>query len=233
MVDLTSEMTSLWTALGPAPLERGRLVQFVSTRAGEGVSTIAREFSRLAAVRARKPVWLVDADLERQTQLAAAAGEPERFGQVGKVAGASPDGTTFFTVRPALKDREGRIVPDAHLIVARPLLGGRLWITRLRSEVFRVESRAHVLPVPSYWDAMRRHADYIVVDSPSADRSDSAVTLAPFMDATVIVVAAEEAEAPHVAALRDALEATGGRVAGLVFNRARDFAPKILRRRAS
>ncbi|HST92594.1 MAG TPA: hfsB, partial [Brevundimonas sp.] len=66
MVDLTSEMAALWAALGPAPGHRGRVVQIAAANTGEGVSTVAREYARLAAVRARKPVWLVDADLAQQ-----------------------------------------------------------------------------------------------------------------------------------------------------------------------
>ena len=65
MVDLTSEMAGLWAALGSAPAHRGRVIQFACANTGEGASTVAREFARLAAVRARKPVWLVDADTLR------------------------------------------------------------------------------------------------------------------------------------------------------------------------
>lgn len=233
MVDLTAEMTSLWAALGPAPADRGRVIQFVAAAGQAGTSTVAREFARLAAVRARKPVWLVDADLDRQSQMAAVAQEADRFGGLGRVAGASPDGSSWFTVQPPIHDRQGRPVPDAMMAAARPALGARLWITRLRVEAMVGGQRAHVLPVPAYWDAMRRHADYVVVDCPSADRSDAAASLARFMDASVIVLAAEETEAVEAAALRDALEASGGRVAGIVFNRARFTPPKILQRLVS
>ena len=51
MVDLTSEMAALWAALGPAPGHRGRVVQIAAANSGEGVSTVAREYARLTAVR--------------------------------------------------------------------------------------------------------------------------------------------------------------------------------------
>ena len=91
MVDLTSEMAGLWAALGPAPAHRGRVIQFACATTGEGTSTVAREFARLAAVRARKPAWLIDADLIQQGQQEAVAAEPERFGRLGPSAAASPD----------------------------------------------------------------------------------------------------------------------------------------------
>ena len=71
MVDLTSEMAALWAALGPAPAHRGRVIQIAAANTGEGVSTVAREYARLAAVRARRPVWLIDGDLAQQGQLEA------------------------------------------------------------------------------------------------------------------------------------------------------------------
>lgn len=232
MVDLTSEMAGLWAALGPARPDRGRVVLFVAARSGEGVSTVAREFARLAAVRARRPVWLVDADLAGQSQQASVDADPERFGALGRPASASPDGSAFFTVQPPLRGRSGAVIPDARLLTARPALGGRLWVTGFRAGALRAGQRALALPRGRWWDAMRRHADTVVVDAPSADRSDVALTLAPFADAVVLVVAAGAAEAEEPAALRDAIEAAGGRVVGLVFNRAEVEAPPFLRRAA-
>lgn len=220
MVDLTNEMAELWAALGPVPTMQGRVLQFVSARTGEGTSTIAREFARLAAVRARKPAWLIDADLYDQSQLSAVAMQADRFGPVQGQASASPDGSSFFTLYPPIKDRNGRPMADGRLLHARAVLGGRLWVTRLRSEAMHAAQRAQFLGTPAYWEAMRRHSDYIIIDSPAADRSDAALTLAPHVDATVLVVAADEQDVGEPAALRDALEAADGFVAGMVFNRA-------------
>lgn len=233
MVDLTSEMADLWSALGPGHPGRGRVIQFVSASRGEGTSTVAREFARLAATRSRRPAWLIDADLDDQSQMAAVDLEADRFGRLGRIAGASPDRTCFFTVRPPCKDRTGKLVSDSALLRARSAMAGRLWVTRLRLEMLRYDQRVEILPIGAYWEAMRRHADYVVVDSPSADRSDTAFTLAPLVDTTVIVLAAEQTEPGTAAALRAMLEETGGRVAGLVFNRCEVEPPAILQRLVS
>jgi Mrp family chromosome partitioning ATPase len=136
------------------------------------------------------------------------------------MASATPDGSAFFSLYPPLKDRQGRPMADSRLLQARAVLGGRLWVTRLRNEALQVAQRAQFLGTPHYWNAMRRHADYVIIDSPAADRSDAAITLAPHVDATVLVVAADEQDVGDPAALRDALEAAEGFVAGMVFNRA-------------
>lgn len=230
MVDLTQEMAALWASLGPSRPDRGRVIQFISATSGEGTSTVAREYARLAAVRARKPVWLVDADLNNQTQQSLVAREADRFGTLGRPALASPNGSAFFTIQPALRGRDGRLIADARLLSARPCLGRRLWVTQFRSDVLKAGQRAVALPRGAYWDAMRRHAETVIVDSPSADRTDFGLAIAPFADAVVLVVAAEASDASLGADLRDELENAGARCAGLVFNRARAQPPSFLKR---
>lgn len=230
MVDLTSEMAGLWAALGPPPPNRGRVIQIAAAGSGEGVSTVAREYARLAAVRARRPVWLIDGDLAQQAQLEAISAEPERFGRLGRPAQASPDGSCFFAVTPRLVGRDGRPMPAAALLTARPCLGGRLWVSRFATERLRSGQRALPLGEPGYWDALRRHVETVVIDTPAADRNDMAITLAPVVDATVLVVAAEETTADEPLALRDEIEAAGGRIAGVVVNRSTWKTPAILKR---
>jgi hypothetical protein len=230
MVDLTTEMAALWAALGPAPGHRGRVVQIAAANTGEGVSTVAREYARLAAVRARRPVWLIDADLAQQGQLEAVAAQPDRFGALGKAAIATPDGSIFFAVTPPLVDKAGKPVHPARLITARPCLGGRLWVTRFAAEFLRSGQRAEPVADPRYWDALRKHADTVVIDSPAADRNSMSITLAPFVDATVLVVAAESTAAGDPLTLRDEIEAAGGKIAGVVVNRSTYQPPAFLKR---
>ncbi len=230
MVDLTSEMAALWAALGPAPGHRGRVVQIAAASSGEGVSTVAREYARLAAVRARKPVWLIDADLAQQGQMEAVGAEPDRFGRLGKAAIATPDGSIFFAVTPRIMDQEGKPVHPARLMTARPCLGGRLWVTRFATESLRSGQRAEAVSDARYWDALRKHADTVVIDAPAADRNAMAITLAPYVDATVLVVAADSTAANEPLILRDEIEAAGGRIAGVVVNRSTYNPPAFLRR---
>ena len=230
MVDLTSEMAALWAALGPAPGHRGRVVQIAAATSGEGVSTVAREYARLAAVRARRPVWLIDADLAQQGQMDAIAAEPDRFGRIGKAAIATPDGSIFFAITPRIMDRAGKPVHPARLMSARPCLGGRLWVTRFAAEHLRSGQRAEAVSDARYWDALRKHADTVVIDAPAADRNDMAITLAPYVDATVLVVAAESGATNEPLMLRDEIEAVGGRIAGVVVNRSTYNPPAFLKR---
>ena len=133
-------------------------------------------------------------------------------GQLGKPAQASPDGSAFFTVTPRVVGRDGKPVPAARLMTARPCLGGRLWVTRFHMEALRSGHRVEAIGEPRYWDALRPHADTIVIDTPAADRNDMAIILAPFVDMTVLVVAAESTAANEPLDLQGAVvpEAAGG-----------------------
>lgn len=233
MVDLTSEMARLAASLGSLAAAQapghGRILQFAAARPREGTSTVAREFARFAAAHSRRPVWLIDLDLTGPGQHAAIAAQPSHYGRLGAEAAASPDGSIFFTIRPQARDERGLLTPDARYLVAHPVGGPKLWVTKFRRERLTSEQTVHITPTPAYWNAMRRHADMIIIDAPSAERSQASVMLAPFADATVLVVAADAGDARPPAVLKSALNAAGGRTAGLFFNRVEIEPPAFLK----
>ncbi len=232
-VDLSAEMERLAASLGPLAYGQapghGRVLQFASARTGEGTSTVAREFARLAAQRLRRPIWLIDTDLTGATQSATISAHPAQYGRMGGAAGGSPDGSSFFTVRPQAVDAGGAPVPPARYLVAHPVGGPNLWVTRFRRELMAPGQSAYVTPGSAYWDVMRRHAELIIIDAPSAEQSQASIMLAPHADATVLVVAADAGDARPPALLKSAMTAAGGRVAGLFFNRCEIESLPILR----
>lgn len=229
MVDLSVEMADLWMSLGaPAP-GRPRLIQVAAARAGEGASTVARELARHAARGGVRSVWLMDLDLLGSPQHEAFRAEAGRYGALGPAVAATPDGSMFFTVRPQLRGEDGQPWPDAAYLAAHRVGAARWWVTRFRREALQPGQTVHVLTKDDYWQAMRRHADLVIVDSPSADRSHASTILAPFMDQTVLVVSAEQTDVRAPAMLRDAIVDGGGSVAGLFFNRGPLDPPAFLR----
>ena len=229
MVDLNAEMADLWASLGAPAAGRARVIQVVAARRGEGTSTVARELAWFAAKRAGRSVWLVDLDLLASPQYFAVRDEAERYGALGGPAAASPDGSIFFTVQPAAQGPDGQPWPDARYLSAHRVGSARWWVTRFRREGLKGRQGVHILPTGDYWTALRRYADVIIVDSPSPERSQAALTVAPFMDQTVLVVAADEADVRAPAQLRDAITAAGGTVAGIFFNRVTVSQPGFLK----
>ncbi len=229
MVNLTAEMAQLWESLGAPKPGQGRVVQFVAATRGEGTSTISREFARFAAGRCKRPVWLVDLDLLANGQYAALAADTARFGELGPPAAATPNGHVFFTIQPPGQDSRGWQIPDAQYLCGHQAGSTGLWVTRFRKETLKPGQRPALAVGGAYWSGLRRHADMVVVDAPAAERASAAIAIAPMVDCTVLVVAAEGDDTRGPAALRDAIEQAGGQCAGLVFNRARLQPPKFLK----
>ena len=229
MVNLNAEMAELWGALGAPAAGRPRIIQVAAARRGEGASTVARELAFFAARRAGRSVWLVDLDLLASSQFLAIGDEAERYGLLGEAAAASPDGSIFFKVQPASQGPDGQAWPDARFLAAHRVGAARWWVTRFRREALRGRQQVHILPEGEYWAALRRFADLIIVDCPSLDRSQAALTVAPFMDQTLMVVAADEPDVRAPAFARDALTGSGADVVGLFFNRASVAPPPFAR----
>jgi hypothetical protein len=229
MVDLTSEMAALAERLGPPPGSAARVVQFVAPQAGAGTSTVAREFARQVVKTARRGVWLVELDLMKGEQYDQVAAEREIYGRIGEPARASPSEAMFFTVTPKIKGADGQPWSDVRYLAAHTVAYSRLWVTRFRREALRPGQTAQILCEPDYWDALRPHADYVVVDAPSADRSAAARATAPFMDVNVLVVSAADRNIAAATALRDNITAGGGRCAGIVLTRAPAEPPSFLK----
>jgi len=219
MVDLSDEIADLWSALGAPGAARPRIVQIVAARRGEGTSTVARELAHFASRRAMRSVWLIDLDVFAGAQYAAISSEAERYGQLGPAVSASPNGSMFFALRPQATGTGQSPMSDAKYLSAYRVGDARWWVTRFRSENLYPGQNLHVLRDPKYWSSLREHADLIIVDCPSLDRSKAALTLARNMDETVIVVAADEPEVAPPLGLRDALTEEGATIAGLFFNR--------------
>ncbi|MGN6207603.1 transcriptional regulator [Asticcacaulis sp.] len=224
MVDLTREMADLMSALGRPQSASGRALMFVSACGGEGVSTVAREYARCEAAFAKRPVWLVDADLAQQGQMRALTEDPERFGPPGALSQATPDGSVFFTVTPPGRET------DAHYLVARPFLGRRRWVTRFRHKNLAPDQKARILDRSTYWKALRQHAQTIVVDAPSVARSAIALQLAPLMDGVIMVVSEGEGDIQARIDLKNDIEQVGGRVLGMVYNNASRIVGGAVRR---
>ncbi len=63
------EMLGLYKVIDTMlPNMSNRVLQFLGSRAGEGTSTVVREFARIAAERIGRSVLLVDADRYQGTQ---------------------------------------------------------------------------------------------------------------------------------------------------------------------
>jgi hypothetical protein len=229
MVDLASDMAQLWTSLGPPTPGHGRVISFVSATPGEGVSTIAREFAAFAAERVKRNVWLVELAVPASFQARAFVEERTRYGPLGREAAASPDGSAFFEIQPAMRGADGQPWPNGRYLAAHRVANRRLWVTRFRRELMRPGQTVRLVRTGDYWAALRKHADLVVIDAPAASHSKAALIVAPFADVTVLVVAADNGDMRRAVPLKDSIVAAGGRCAGVVINRTQAEPPRFLK----
>jgi len=177
-------------ALDGAP--GGRVVMLTSTSPGEG-KTLTTANLALSLVRGAQRVLLVDADM-RQGAASRLLDSAERPGLAELLAGRAD----FASV----VRRSGRgldVLPA----------GGS------GSEDFL--SARTVKPLLS---ALRAAYDWVVVDTPPVGAVADALVLAPLVDGVLLVVQAERVPRPAAVLTAERLAAAGGRLLGVVLNRA-------------
>ena len=219
MNKLTSDMEQLWSSLGLSEYGPSRSLQFIAADSGEGTSLLAREFAVYAARRMAQPVWLVSLEPGSNVHMDAVQAQPWRFGPLGEMKQASPDGSMFFEVLPVERDHRGRLIADADYLVAYGVCEQRLWLTHFRQDRLSADQTVEICANAAYWNALKAYSGLIIIDSPALDRSTDGLTIAPFMDQSVIVLAADGASVRGPALLKNAMMAAGANCVGLVFNR--------------
>lgn len=202
--------SSLATPLAPLlasirPLldsKNGTLLQIVGATAGEGASTIAREFAMLAATSGHRRTLLIDAD-RRSPQTARAFGRDTGQGLIDYLwSGANNfDGLpqvpgTLLTVSPLVGDH-GPASVDAETL----------------REVYR---------------RVREQFELVVIDCPPVDDGAYTRLLPDTTDGVVLVVQAEKTRPAVIARAKDLVQQAGGQVLGAVLNRRTNYIPDFL-----
>lgn len=202
-MNLTEDLSQLIDQLEPIarPGGQGRALMVMGAGRGVGASTVARELARLAARRSRRGVWLFDLDFAGNAQSRAAHVRGPAFD-----AGFGRD--TFWSI--AGEPRQARIV-------ARESVATNLFVTEMQRRSAEMP-QVTLHEAPDYWAAVRQSIDLAIVDAPGASRGPLA--LSGDMDGVILVADSRQQRADGILARRQAIEARGGVVAGIILNRA-------------
>jgi protein-tyrosine kinase len=203
--DVVREMTALRIGLESALEARpGRVVMFMGSMSGEGVTTVATQFASVVAADGRGRALLLDA------QARPAGGT--RPGPAGSRAGRAPRGAHEAGGTPA-----GR--------------GGLpLSVAALNDEIRRAGGRAPAA-VRAFFATVSAQFDWVIVDGAPVLESPESVDLAPLVDGVVLVVHSGKTKRPVVVRAVDLLRKSGARVLGSVLNRRRFEIPDFIYRR--
>ncbi len=216
MRDLREDLEPIWrtaTRLPPTS-QGGRVILFVSALSGEGTTSVATSFACLAARRAERNAWLVDLDLQNNPVF---SGFEQRFardiGRPGRAYDASLRQSPIYSVSPRNPQSKQDKLLTAHDVEGLPLL-----ITRFRNERLQAGQHVTLISSPAWWTAVRKIADWVIVDAPALERSSAALDLAEQVDGIVLVVEADRTTTADVAAARRDLQMRGGKLLGVVMN---------------
>ncbi len=194
--------------------EGGRTVLFMSARSGEGTSDVAAAFCEHVAGRSQRPIMLYDLDLAANAQFEAYRNDPRGL-KVGPALDMTFGADPFWRIvgRPDAPD-------PAAIYKAHRLEPSRLFVSRFAYDDLRSGERVEVVSAPGYWAAVRQRVEIAVLDAPSLERSRAGLALARDVDAVVLVVEADARNPAEAIAAREAVEARGGHVLGVVLSRA-------------
>ncbi len=214
MIDLRPETEALWRSMSRMTASSGApVVLFIAARAGEGVSSIAASVALHAASRANRAAWLVDLDLKGNAQHAAfEKGFTEDVGRPGKALDASLGQAPIYDVVGGEDDTPQRLLA-AHRIGEANLL-----VTQFRTWKLPPGARLRLKSQPRWWAALRKAADWVIVDAPALERSSAGLVAAGQADGVVIVTRADSTTSAEVSALQAEIEAHGGRALGAILN---------------
>jgi Mrp family chromosome partitioning ATPase len=204
-LQLEHTMTALFNSIqSMVPAARGRVIEFIGPHRGTGASTLIREFAKVAAVKLKKSVLLLDADQHGPTQM-------KQF-NLSQTEGWD-----------AVLDRRERLET-----VLRPVEGSRLTVSQLLVR----ESSQPLLFESSQFKGMlnrlRETFDLILIDTPPATEYAEGLVLASKVDGVVLVLAAEETRWQVVEDVHRRLQIMGGNVLGTILNKQRFHIPSLI-----
>lgn len=157
---------------------------------------MAQGLARASTQQTGRPVWLYDLDFSGNRHASASALNGEAFaGELG--------GLRFWRAEPG----------GAGRLALRRTAAAPIYVSRFERHVGAVR-RVVFHPAAEYWRKARQSCGLVVVDAPYG--SAGVISLAVDMDAVILVADAVRDSRASADAMADRIEATGGRVLGVV-----------------
>lgn len=207
-VALEHEMTALYQSLNSLlPDVTHKVVQFMSSRPGEGTSTIVRELARVMAMEMGRSVLLLDIDRRRTNP------------------------RTFLDCK--LPPELDEVVKGA-LLVDRAICqmeGSKLFVSPLFQHSILTPQKLASDESDGLWDQLRRRFEYVLIDSPAVTTSSDGLAIVRKTDGIVFVVEAEKTRWPVALASKEKIVKHGGNILGMVFNKRHFYIPEFVYKR--
>lgn len=195
------EMERLYQSISALHSDSKKTIfQFVSSRKGEGCSTILREFGRYLSTKVHKSILLID-DAFKMDQQHAIRVPPGISLQQIMAKGNSVD--QAFVQGKKSPVFLCRLLEDTALSVAH----------NIYEDIGEILSQ------------LRKQFDYILIDSPPLSVSEDALALCSSVDGVILVVEAGKTRSQVVSYTKDRIIQNGGNILGGIFNKQRHYIP--------
>lgn len=199
------ELTPLLSAVRPLlDSGRGAVLHFVSAAAGEGTSTIAREFALLAGTSGRRHTLLIDASRR------------------------NPDTARHFNCDTARGLVDGIWIGYDQASAQRTVQGTTLSVACLVGE--RGNAPADAVTLSGLYEQLRSEFELVVVDCPAMETGEYSTLLPEEADGIFLVIRAEGTRPAVISHTRALVEQAGGHFLGAVLNGRQNYIPGFLYR---
>lgn len=198
MVYLHHQVDHLFSNYSP------RLLQFLGARRGEGVSTIVREFAKVAVERHGKSVLVLDSAYQ----------DPTRKININ------------FTCEYGWLDlfEEGELIDKAFSRIGNT----SLYFAPISVQASLAPSMKDLSMTVNLWAKLRERFDLILIDSSSDANISESISISPHVDGVILVIEAEKTRRKIVEKLKKQIIANGGTIIGIVLNKRRYYIPEFL-----
>ncbi len=188
------------------PGKESRIVQFQGTQKGEGTSTMVRQLAKLAAMKLKKNVLLLDLNQK------------------------APNQCSFFHVQSQLPVLD--VPPGAKLTrkdFAR-VNNSSLYVTQLPACGIPANILCEMPHFAPLLKGLKEEFELIIIDSPSAMSSAQCLLLSPKVDGVILVVQAEKTRWQTVDVVKERILSQDGNILGVVLNKRRYPIPDLIYR---
>jgi Mrp family chromosome partitioning ATPase len=181
-----------------------RVIQFIGSRAGEGTSTLIREFALTTALHSRKPVLLIEADSNQPSQAQAFAIE----------------------AKPPLDYvlKEGRLLDGGITQIEQ----SNLFLASLSSNFFRSLTDRSFFHSTDMWKAARNQFSLILIDSSPVNASADGLAICEFVNGVILVIAAEKTRSAVAQNVKREILKREGNLLGIVFTKRKFHIPQSI-----
>jgi len=184
-----------------------KVLQFIGSSSGDGVSTIVREYAAMATVRLGQSVLILDANQGENDQ--------KHFSHI----------TNNFGWDQAVCDPEAQDKAVSHLGDSNLYVSG---LSRKSSAIFPYFDPSQI---KNFFVGLRKRFDLVIIDSSPVSSSTDSTVLSHYVDGVLLVVEAEKTRGPVAENLKTKIQNSGGNILGLIFNKRRYYIPEFLYRR--